>query len=137
MLRDNRDNRESIDVNEIIRRLPSAMDKTRDPNGNELFYCAENVGLLLRKKDISVSQIRKVFNEAMKIEYDDEGPYRLKMLKAGIAYTAGRFGKKMDEFKLIFSTAIDLAEKDADSLKRFKDFFEAVIAYHRAYGGRE
>lgn len=132
-----RENREFVDVNEIMRKLPSAMDKTKDPNGDDLFYCAENTGKLLYRKGISVSQIRKVFSEAKKINYENEGPYKLKMLKAVIAYTAGRFGRKMDDFKEIFSKAIDLAEKDSESLKRFKDFFEAVIAYHRAYGGRE
>lgn len=124
-----------IDVNEIVRRLPSALDKEKDPKGDDFLYCAEKTGELLAKKGVSVSQIRKVFNKTRKIKFDNEGIYELKILKAMIAYTAGRFGKKMNEFRDIFSKAVEVAEGSEEKLKRFKKFFEAVVAYHRAYGG--
>ncbi|MCG0276889.1 MAG: type III-A CRISPR-associated protein Csm2 [Thermosediminibacteraceae bacterium] len=122
-------------VNDIVRRLPSALDKEKDPKGDDFIYCAEKTGQLLAQRGVSVSQIRKVFNKTRKIKFDNEGIYELKILRAMIAYTAGRFGKKMNEFKDIFSKAVEVAEGSEEKLKRFKKFFEAVVAYHRAYGG--
>ncbi|MCG0275524.1 MAG: type III-A CRISPR-associated protein Csm2 [Thermosediminibacteraceae bacterium] len=126
-----------IRVEEIKKRLPSALNKNKDPKGDDFFYCAEETGKLLADNEVSVTQIRKIFNETKKIKYGNEGIYRLRMLKAIIAYTAKRFEKQMKEFKEIFSKAIDIAEDGEENLERFKDFFEAVIAYHRAYGGKE
>ncbi|ADL07300.1 type III-A CRISPR-associated protein Csm2 [Thermosediminibacter oceani] len=125
------------DVKEIEERLPSALDKNKDPNGDDFFYCAEKTGKLLATKRVSVSQIRKIFNKARRIKYEENGIFELRMLKAVIAYTAGRFPENMKEFKGIFTKAIEIAEKSEENLKRFKQFFEAVVAYHRSYGGRE
>jgi len=35
----------------------------------------------------------------------------------------------------VLSPAVDLVQGDADNFGRFVEFFEAILAYHKAYGG--
>ncbi|WP_051585968.1 type III-A CRISPR-associated protein Csm2 [Caldanaerobius polysaccharolyticus] len=123
--------------NKIMEKINDAIDVERDPKGDVFLFCAQETGRLLALKDVSVSQIRKVYSEARRIKYNEDGIYRLKILEAMLAYMAGRFNKQLKEFKDIFTKAIRIAEKNDDNLKRFIDFFQAVIAYHRAFGGDE
>lgn len=111
--------------------------KEEDRYGEMLFEYAEKVGKKAKEDRITVSQIRKIFSEVKKLEYDEEGNYRyrLRIVKSQMAYTAGRFSNLKD-FRNIFNVLIDETLKGGEEeLKRFKNFFEAVIAYHRAYGG--
>ncbi|QCX34075.1 type III-A CRISPR-associated protein Csm2 [Caloramator sp. E03] len=108
-----------------------------DKDGKELFRFAEELGKKI-KEDVSVSQIRKIYSEIKKLEYDDKGDYKykLRLIKAQIGYTAGRFTKLRDLKEYLYLLIDVVLEGNKEHLKRFKDFFEAVIAYHRAYGGK-
>jgi len=128
-------NNQGLDVNGYKARIKIAMDTERDKDGDELFRCAEELGKYFARR-ISVSQLRKVYSDTRKIKFNQEGKYELKIIKAMLGYTAGRF-RDMREFKEIFDVAIDEAQKDENRFKRFMDFFQAVIAYHRAHGGNE
>lgn len=111
---------------------------SRDAGGEMLFRKAEEMGRELVDKKVSMSQIRKLFSEIKKIEYDEkkEYQYKLRLLKAQIGYTSGRF-KEFSNFKESFYNLIDQTLRGGEvELKRFKDFFEATVAYFRAYGGR-
>lgn len=106
-----------------------------DKDGKELFKYAEEIGEKIAQ-NISVSQIRKIFSEVKKLNNCDDWEFRLKLIRAQIGYTAGRFNK-IDEIKGLkkdLFTLIDKVEEEKH-LKNFINFFEAVIAYHRAYGG--
>ncbi|TDT51292.1 type III-A CRISPR-associated protein Csm2 [Fonticella tunisiensis] len=108
-------------------------------DGKVLFEKAQAVGRQLKDDKVTVSQIRKIYSEMRKINYDDKGDYKyeLRLLKAQIAYSSGRF-KELKNFKNVFDNLIDETVKGGkEELKRFKDFAEAVIAYHRAENGRE
>lgn len=43
--------------------------------------------------------------------------------------------KKMKHFQEIIDKALPVAEKSPEALNRFKDFFEAAVAYHKYFGG--
>lgn len=61
----------------------------------------------------------------------------LLLLKPKLAYAAAKPGAKKGiiDLKEVLSTAIDNVD-DADKFKNFVNFFEAILAYHRAAGGR-
>jgi CRISPR-associated protein Csm2 len=123
----------------VLKNIEVAINKEKDKRGDVFIKCAENFGEAL--KGVSYSKIRKVYNEAKRIsreKFCDEAIYRLKVLKSLIAYTEGRFSElRKVKFSEVLSRAIDEAEKNEDNYRRFFDFFQAVIAYHRAKGGKE
>lgn len=123
----------------VLKNIEIAINKEKDKRGDVFIKCAENFGEVL--KGVSYSKIRKVYNEAKRIsreKFCDETIYRLKVLKSLIAYTEGRFNElRKVKFSEVLSRAINEAEKNEDNYRRFFDFFQAVIAYHRAKGGKE
>lgn len=92
---------------------------------------------------LSTSQIRNVFGEIKRIELrgfkSDITSFFL--LKPKMAYAASRQSKgaKINDFKLVFDKAFDALDpnsSDADKqFRNFVDFFEAILAYHKAHGG--
>jgi len=98
---------------------------------------AEKTGQLLKESNVTVTQLRKVFTEVKRLSPENENyKYKLKLLKAKMAYTSGRF-PKLKDFQEIVNKALPVAEQNEKTLQRFKDFFEAVVAYHKFFGGRE
>lgn len=92
------------------------------------------------KKDdkLSTSQIRNIFSEIKNIEQSGyaKNIERFALLKAKMAYVHGRNNKDViREFRRIF----DLAHKevnDEKTFERFVSFITAILAYHRAAGGK-
>ena len=103
------------------------------------------------QKSVSTSQIRNIYGTSKKIEMSldaenvDEMYGRLLLLKPKMAYANGRFNKpskwgdKIPGFKVLvdcLSYAIDKVNGDMDRMKNFFNFFEAILAYHKAEGGK-
>lgn len=118
---------------------------TADPNGEELVRYAERVGKKLVNDRLTRSQIRNIFTESRKIQtsWDPQDPAlslrRLILLKPKLAYQAAKENKPvLVYFGNVLSDAIDLVAKSRDKTKGFETFmqlFEAILAYHRSYGG--
>lgn len=96
-------------------------------------------------RDVSSSQIRNAYGTVKKLEMQSEfteKSYReLLLLKPKLAYARGRAEtKKKDTFQKLedaLSTAIDAVDvKEPETFKRFCNFFEAILAYHKAHGGK-
>ena len=115
---------------------------------------AESIGRHLAKS-VTTSQIRNIFGTVRTIEQDvktleDDQPLPirvqrdLQMLRPKLAYQYGRVqGRDDDPQKAamgaltgILSEAIALVGSDVRRFRNFMDFFEAILAYHRRYGGR-
>lgn len=115
---------------------------------------AERIGRRLAR-DVTTSQIRNIFGTVRAIEQDvktidDDSPLplpvqrELQMLRPKLAYQYGRVqGRDDDSGKAamgaltkILSDSIDLVGADTRRFRNFVDFFEAILAYHRRYGGR-
>lgn len=125
---------------------------TADESGKELVELAHHLAQTLVHNGLTRSQIRNIFTEARQIEamWQMGGEHqiaalrRLIMLKPKLAYQAARLIQNrvdIQELQKKLSEAIDEVEKAPTeqkdkSFERFMDFFEAVLAYHRAEGGR-
>lgn len=68
----------------------------------------------------------------------------LMLLKPKLAYQYGRAGSEgkknakdaMGLLQRLLSDSIDLVGRDRDRFTHFVEFFEAILAYHRYYGGK-
>jgi CRISPR-associated protein Csm2 len=113
----------------------------RDGDYHTLVDLAESVGRLLRDQKLSTSQLRNVFGEVRRLQgsYDRN---RLIMLRPKLAYMAVRAGNGGKALRDLLTRALEevfAGSPDEDSEKerfrRMADLFEAVLAYHRAFGG--
>jgi CRISPR-associated protein Csm2 len=115
---------------------------TKDPSGEQLVENAQQVAERLVKADLKRAQIRNIFTEVRRIEAIWPSPdalRRLNMLNPKMAYQAKR-KREVSYLQEVLSEAIDYvnqAEEDERNqrFQRFVDFFEAILAYHRAKGG--
>jgi CRISPR-associated protein Csm2 len=119
---------------------------TADPSGAELVEFARQTADRLVKNNLTRSQIRNIFTEVRKIEAmweskPVEARRRLNMLKPKLDYQTAR-SQQVEGLRDVLSKAIDsVGEAPDDSerdkrFQRFVDLFEAILAYHRALGGR-
>lgn len=97
--------------------------------------------------EIQDSQAQKMTGQ---VAYDNASPlpdaaYRdLVLLKPKLAYQTGRGGSEgkksareaMGFLQRVLSDAIDRVGRDRNRFKHFVQFFEAILAYHRYYGGK-
>lgn len=118
---------------------------TADEKGIELVTFAEQTADMLVKQNLTRSQIRSIFTEVRQIETqwgkpNAEAVRRLNMLKPKLAYQAAR-SASVNHLRDVLSEAIDQVvqapkEEQNARFERFVDLFEAILAYHRAKGGR-
>jgi len=112
-----------------------------DPDGAEtMVRCAESIGQALARQ-LATNQIRSIFGEVRNIQGDWQvNPQRanrnLILLKPKMAYRARKErGKGVEELVSVLSPAIDHVGGNGDNFQRFVEFFEAILAYHKASGG--
>lgn len=91
---------------------------------------------------LSKSQIRNVFGELKRIQLKgidtSEGYTSFMLLKPKVAYAEARNRNVgLTLFKKIFDKAWAEVEKDQKVYNNFCAFIEAVLAYHKAFGGKD
>jgi CRISPR-associated protein Csm2 len=88
-------------------------------------------------RDVSSSHIRNIYGTVKQMEMSGFNYHELILLKPKIAYAARRDGSSVArELKDVLTAGIDAVGDNAERFQRFADFFEAILAYHKAYGGR-
>lgn len=96
-------------------------------------------------KALTTSQLRKFFGEVKRIEAGGEvDKAELIMLKPLLAYAVGRDAKKtkIADFAEQVTRALDAViqaeneEKRKSCFHNFVKLFEAIVAYHKYYGGK-
>lgn len=122
----------------------------QDDNARTTVEEAEKLGKELSRQ-LSTSQIRNIFGTVRRIEMNwpaaptDEAGQRaaaqayreLQLLKPKMAYQARREGGRgVQVLTEVLTDAIDLVGNDRQHFQHFVDFFEAILAYHKAHGGR-
>jgi CRISPR-associated protein Csm2 len=119
---------------------------TDDPSGAKLVELAKSTATQLVRENLTRAQIRNIFTEVRKIEAlwstkRDDAMRRLNMLKPKLDYQAAR-STPVGRLRDLLIPAIDEVGKAATDeerdrrFSRFMDLFEAILAYHRAQGGR-
>ena len=103
--------------------------------GKVLVEVAEAVGSHLQRERLTTSQIRNVFGTVKMMEMRGFEPHEFVLLKPKLAYAAAR-ARSAESLKHVLSLAIDEVESDEAKFDRFVDFFEAILAYHKAAGGK-
>jgi len=130
----------------ILNRIPSFI---KGNNQKEMIESSKIFGERFYKGGLSTSQIRNVFGEVkknqMKTSMNQENFdfLQLRMLLPKLAYSAARAKKKgTDELRDVLSKGIEtVLEKDIEKkivfsrFENFANFFEAILAYHKAAGG--
>ena len=118
-------------------------------DAGKLVKWADALGNAFRR-DLSTSQIRQVFGEVRRIDMrwragqDGEtsawAQRRLRLLGPRVAYqkgrAQGRSAEALEALKRVLEDAIALVGGDRQRFTNFVDFFEAILAYHRYYGGK-
>jgi CRISPR-associated protein Csm2 len=115
---------------------------THPGDAQVLVGCADAIGKALARQ-LTTNQIRAIFGEVRRIEGEWKNPQRAKqasqslvLLKPKMAYRAKRErGKGVEDLVSVLSPAIDYVGESRDNFTRFVEFFEAILAYHKAYGG--
>ena len=124
-----RDRRDSTRVNLDARVITEG--------GEVLVKEAEQHGRQLAR-DLTTSQIRNIYGAVKKMQMKGQlDTHKLLMLKPKLAYAAKRHGRGVETLKDVLTQAIDLVGNDSKKFNRFVDFFEAILAYHKAYGGKD
>ncbi len=129
-----------------------------DPGGAEkLVHWADRLGKSLKDMGLTTNQIRALFGEVRQIQADwsinrQRAFRRLVLLRPKMAYRARKErGKAVEELVAVLDPALDYVIKaqprpkdqspgsgnnQDDNFQRFAEFFEAILAYHKAYGGQ-
>ena len=112
---------------------------------------AESFGADLAGRRLSTSQIRNVFGEVRRLQMKGENQYfdtELLLLKPKLAYAKARRAgigndamESAGDLQKILSAGIDAVfikddKQKFDKFLNFANFFEAVLAYHKAAGGK-
>lgn len=132
----------------VLERVPSFIE---GKNQQEMIESCKQFGKRFSDNDLSTSQIRNVYGEVKKIEMKNSMLKEnenieilpLRMLLPKLAYSAARAKKKgTDELKDVLSKGIETVleqENNQKEIKKrfemFSNFFEALLAYHKAEGG--
>jgi CRISPR-associated protein Csm2 len=114
----------------------------RDDTAKQMVKYAENLAKYIFR-DVSTSQIRNAYGTVKKLEmqsaFTDKSYRELLLLKPKLAYARGRSNKK-EAFKQLedaLGAGIDAVDvNQPETFKRFCNFFEAILAYHKAAGGK-
>ena len=122
-----------------------------DQDGTEtLVTVADKLGQDLKNKNLTTTQIRALFGEVRQIQavWSMDGDLRpqalrrLILLKPKMAYRARKErGQAVKELVDVLTPAVDMVVKAENQTKQdayfkhFVEFFEAILAYHKAYGG--
>ncbi|MDH7513895.1 MAG: type III-A CRISPR-associated protein Csm2 [Clostridiales bacterium] len=122
--------RELIDEEKIKKILAGEMKELNDYAKELGNFFAEG----REREALSTSQVRNVLDEIQKMPEREFDENQLQLLRPKLAYIAGRHRGKVKKFQELLDQAIQLTNKD--NFRNFKYFVEAIVAYHRYYGGK-
>ena len=115
--------------------------KSIDDMNDQSILFSEFFGRYLVYLDLSTSQIRNIYGDVMKMKMKGFNFNELLLLKPRLAYTTERKGTEGSrKFREKIERALDkviFSKQNQDKLfQNFANFFEAILAYHRSFGGK-
>ncbi len=114
-----------------------------------LVQTAKSVGEALARQ-LTTSQIRGIFGSVRRIELDWQDPRQkpdprrvaqaqreFALLRPRLAYQSRRErGRGVEELRGVLEPAMEMVGTNHTYFRNFVDFFEAILAYHKAAGGQ-
>lgn len=121
-----------------------------DENSETLVSTSEALGLLLKVKGVSSSQLRNIFGYVKRLEADVKGNtedklpqktiLKLRLLSPKMAYVIGRAQnysvRTLEILKSFFDECIEKIGDSKEKFEKFINVFEAILSYHKYYGGK-
>jgi CRISPR-associated protein Csm2 len=105
--------------------------------GRSLVGLAETLGPLVKQNGLTTSQIRNAYGLVKRMEMSGFAEEELVLLKPKLAYAAARAAKDgAHQLCTVLAWGVDAVGSDETRFGRFVDLFEAILAYHKADGGR-
>ncbi|MEY8688144.1 type III-A CRISPR-associated protein Csm2 [Bacteroides sp. AN502(2024)] len=102
---------------------------------------AEKAGKYMAENNLTNSKIRSIYGEIKRIQMKtfEKDKASFFLLKPKVAYALGREQKDvkgLQLFKSIFDKSFDDVTNETQYLN-FCNLIEAILAYHKAYGGKD
>lgn len=101
---------------------------------------AEKIGKYMARNGLTNSKIRSIYGEIKRIQM---GKFEIEkasffLLRPKVAYALGRDEKNkgLQLFKIVFDKTYPFV-KDQTTYHNFCNLIEAILAYHKAYGGKD
>lgn len=105
-----------------------------------LIEYAEKAGKFMAQNGLTNSKIRSIYGEIKRIQMGDFEKEKVSfyLLKPKVAYALGRDPRNegLILFKKIFDNCYSFVS-DSKSFINFCNFLEAILAYHKAFGGKD
>lgn len=120
---------------------------TDDGAAELLVRTSEDLGKALAKP-LATSQIRSIYSEVLRIkanwlesgkEANDKKERARRafiLLRPKMQYRARKEGGAVKQLVDVLEPAAKLVNNNEKNFQRFFDFFQAILAYHKAYGGK-
>jgi CRISPR-associated protein Csm2 len=110
-------------------------------SGEDLVNIASKMGEILKNGGLKTTQIRKFLDGMRKLDVQfnkgkDFNPDNVILLKPKLAYAAGR-NSEVKPLMDILDPAITAGGKTYKDFTRLLDLVEAIVAYHKFYGGSD
>lgn len=131
-------NRENADTK--FSNVPFKNEWITNEASSETVKYAEEMGEFMAKNGLTNSKIRSIYGEIKRIqmgEFEKEKS-SFYLLKPKVAYALGR-DEKNEGLKL-FKKIFDKSSESVNNQKSYLNFcnlIEAILAYHKAYGGKD
>lgn len=127
-------------VREWIQNNPLSVDWITKEADSAMVDYTEKAGQFMARNGLTNSKIRSIYGEIKRIQmgqFETEKSAFI-LLRPKVAYAFGRDNrnKGLELFKEIFDES-SMTVSDQKSFNNFCNFFEAILAYHKAYGGRD
>lgn len=125
---------------DILKKIVASENVSEEDSAQLLVEWADKLGAIFKSAKLSSSQLRGFFGTARTIEqqgFDSAKSHRqFILLLPKLQYAARRANVLgMDGLCAVLSESIRLVNNQTANFKRFVEFFEAILAYHKAYGG--
>jgi CRISPR-associated protein Csm2 len=106
----------------------------------DMVRAAESLGQHLKNKKVTSTQLRNAYGTMKKLEmvgWNAKTRTKVMLIKPRLAYAAERHGHGMKDLNNVIGWAIDaIRDEEEEDFRRFCNFFEAIVAYFRAAGGK-
>ncbi len=109
-----------------------------DAAAADMIKACEIFGGELKNNGVTTTQLRNAYGSMKKLEmvgWSEQTKTKVLLIKPRLAYAAGRHKKGMVDLSRVMADAID-AIRDEQDFQRFCNFFEAIVAYFKAAGGK-